>query len=352
MAVNITQFGRVEFDPMSVPSANFAGDREGAPTEFQRELQSAQRNDRDNEPSASQRSGETTEAPTQAEAPPTAEQPPQPEEVRQGQPEGDEESSQLSTVTDAPRRAVELTDSDRTHEGGVPASREIAGKGAGTSPSSLQPTLAHLADAEAAAAQSKGQATTFAVTAPGQAAPQTATATGADAIPATRNAVGATEKASAPAATTGYRSLNAATLRMAEDARDSIFRQIAMRLMPDGGEMRVLVDPPQLGELEMRMVVEGDSLRLSVVAERPEVAVMMQKHIAELRQHLEAQGLTVTDTDIRSRDPQAEGSDDANRDARNQHNDGPSAGDETEQTRPMEFAPRGFITADGLDFWI
>jgi hypothetical protein len=140
------------------------------------------------------------------------------------------------------------------------------------------------------------------------------------------------------------------TLQAIESARESVFRQIALRVTPEGGEMRLLLDPPELGELDLQMVVEkGSAMRMVVVAERPEMASMIERHLDELRSALESQGITVTDASVHARDDhsarrQLFGGGDARRDDRGVD------GDQRTDASPSRRG--GYISSEGLDFWV
>lgn len=145
----------------------------------------------------------------------------------------------------------------------------------------------------------------------------------------------------------GYRTSNAATVQMLEHARESIFKQILLKITGDGGEMRMRLDPPELGELDLRMVVsKGNKVSLSIGAERPEMADLIQRHITELASTLAGIGLELTNADVHARDA------DEPREDTNQDGDANSSAntDELDDTqRPMR---GGYIRADGLDFWV
>jgi flagellar hook-length control protein FliK len=153
------------------------------------------------------------------------------------------------------------------------------------------------------------------------------------------------QRSTAPAS---YRTVNVATLRAAEAARDSVIKQIALKLGPHGGEMRVRLDPPELGRLDLRMVVEkGAVLQLSIAAERPEVLMMLDKHMPELRNVLSGQGLDLSGAQIETSL------------ARHDHDSGSrsSLGEDTHGTNDeFETTPSlrrgGYVTAEGLDFWV
>jgi flagellar hook-length control protein FliK len=161
----------------------------------------------------------------------------------------------------------------------------------------------------------------------------------------------ATTRAHAPEAPAGYRSLQPGTMRMAEQARDSVFRQIAMRIVDGTGEVRVLLDPPELGQLDVQMTVEkGGGLRLSIGAERPELVLMLDKHMHELRQSLTAQGLNVLHADVHAGSSPR---DDARRshDGRDAH--GAARPAANEETTGLDARLRGgVVTGDGIEWWV
>lgn len=118
-----------------------------------------------------------------------------------------------------------------------------------------------------------------------------------------RLATGAPHARSATPELAGYRTLSPQTLQLAEAARDSVFRQIALRLGDEGSELRVLLDPPELGEVDLHLVVEkGGALRLSIGAERPELLLTLDKYLHELRQSLAAAGLDVAHAEVHARE--------------------------------------------------
>jgi flagellar hook-length control protein FliK len=146
----------------------------------------------------------------------------------------------------------------------------------------------------------------------------------------------------------GYRTLNKATVQMAEAARDSVFRQIALRMNGEGGEMRVLLNPPELGRLDIHMIVEKSGMvHLSLAAERPELALILEKHVGELKQALEAQGLSIGNTEIRGREEQLQ-----DRDGWGKSSSGDEQSDDGEDWTAAAFRRAGYITAEGLDFWV
>ena len=87
-----------------------------------------------------------------------------------------------------------------------------------------------------------------------------------------------------------------------------ILAQVRMMLQEGGGTARIQLEPPQLGELKLRLTITNDSIRLSVLTEKPVVAELFTRHLPELRQALELQGLQVerADVDVRDQDDRSE----------------------------------------------
>jgi flagellar hook-length control protein FliK len=65
-----------------------------------------------------------------------------------------------------------------------------------------------------------------------------------------------------------------------------------------GGEARIELVPPQLGELEVRLVVSAETVHLSLRADQAPVADLLTRHLPELRSALEASGLTLDRVDV------------------------------------------------------
>lgn len=149
----------------------------------------------------------------------------------------------------------------------------------------------------------------------------------------------------AAAVTPGYRTTNVANAELLEQARDSVFKQILMQLDTDGGEMRVRLQPPDLGELDLRLVVEhGNKLSLTIAAERADLTLLLQKHLGELKQTLQASGLEITDAQVHQR---AAGGD---RDDGGFYRDRRGAQPTADVPAPAPMR-RGYVSAEGLDFW-
>ena len=149
----------------------------------------------------------------------------------------------------------------------------------------------------------------------------------------------------ASAKTAGYRTMNAQSVQMVEQARDSVFKQIMFKLGKETGEMRVRLDPPELGELDLRMQMDrSGNLRLSIGAERTDMREMLLNNLIELQRTLQQNGLQVAHTEVRT------GSD------QGRDNDEPSTNetstpDEIQEAEGAQ-TKQGYFTAEGLDFWV
>ncbi|MEO6594071.1 MAG: flagellar hook-length control protein FliK [Planctomycetota bacterium] len=151
----------------------------------------------------------------------------------------------------------------------------------------------------------------------------------------------------AAAVAAGYRTNGTASAELLEHARDSVFKQILMKLNGDGGEMRLRLQPPELGELDLRLMVEGgNKLSLTIAAERQDMAQLLQRHLDELRQSLQSAGLEVTSAQVQTRSEFAR--------QQQQHDachDGGGSSDILSEDQPKA-VPRGsYVSAEGLDFW-
>ncbi|MBL8728256.1 MAG: flagellar hook-length control protein FliK [Planctomycetes bacterium] len=152
----------------------------------------------------------------------------------------------------------------------------------------------------------------------------------------------------ATAVAPGYRTDTKAGAELLEHARDSVFKQILMQLDAEGGEMRVRLQPPDLGELDLRLLVEhGNKLTLTIAAERADLTLLLQKHLDELKQTLQASGLEVTDAHVHQRGAGAAREDSGfrSRDGRAPRD---AANDAAEAVTTLR---RSYVTAEGLDFW-
>jgi flagellar hook-length control protein FliK len=343
-----TLHGRVEMDPMRVPLA--ASISAGRDDRFEQVLQEtvaadeavtpepvAERVDEEPEP--------TTDATDGSER--------QSEEPRDEQAlgEGRTQAAEETTNPDgsAPVQAQQLVDDPHR---GEPVRQETAGKGA-DSPrtSSARPSsepllvafVQHAAQQPAAPVAAAAARAVGAVGAVGAASAATGPTRGVDGMQQR-----ASESLRAQATVAGYRTSSAASAELLEQARDSVFKQILLQVTDGGGEMRVRLQPPEFGELDVRLVVEnGNQLNLTIAAERADMTQLLQRHLDELKHSLQAAGLDVTGASVHTR---GEGRHDGARDQRGQGS--AFAGDTDEQTAATS-TPRlgGYVSAEGLDFW-
>ena len=79
-------------------------------------------------------------------------------------------------------------------------------------------------------------------------------------------------------------------------------RQIAdgLRVKADGALRRaeIVLRPASLGQVRVEMEMEGDRLRLRLIADRPEVQAAAKAQESQLRSSLMAQGLQIDDITI------------------------------------------------------
>ena len=138
------------------------------------------------------------------------------------------------------------------------------------------------------------------------------------------------------------------TIAVLQPARDSVFRQILFKLGKDRGEMRVLLDPPEFGQLDLHMQVENDGrVRLSIGAERADLAALLQQNLEPLKLALQQQGLQVTHAEVHTRTD----SDGRRRDSAQHGHRNPSHNFTDEAGAAIAGTGIGYVTANGLDFW-
>lgn len=233
----------------------------------------------------------------------------------------------------SPAAPTEATPADGNDHGGAVPQQQGA-----TSPAAIG---TQVASAAAAPALPPNQA-------PPAAAGQTATLAGAGEIagPGITDAparADATPTTHAPGATPRF---DAQLLQTAEAAKSSIFKQIALKLAPGGGEMRLQLDPPELGHVDLHMVVEDGAMRLHIVADRPEIAHLVQRHVGELQAALADQGIALTETSVGARDGRHD----------QQAPDDRSGAWQDHDPEPLDsaasHAARGFVVGEGLNFLV
>lgn len=343
MAIATSRFGRVGADPMRIPTP--ASMSTGRTEPFQSVL-------------------DRTAAPTPAPAPGAERAPEAATEPVLPEPEGElpaqPADEPFAAADAAPERVAFAADPEvsggesetavqNPFSRGEPVRQETAGKGA-DSPRTSTASKAAADPLLAAAGRGAGNGNSGG----GALSAQQAAAGAANrevAVP-TRGvgttAAGLRAPLRAEAAAAGYRTSGAASAQLLDQARDSVFKQILVQLQDGGGEMRVRLQPPELGELDLRLVVtEGNRLSLHIAAERQELTGLLQRHLGELEQALQAAGLQVTGAEVQTRSereaaaaPFAAGTS--------------GATDEGVDAAPAPNQPRhgGWLRGDGLDFWV
>lgn len=250
------------------------------------------------------------------------------------------------TAADATAADADVTESIRR---GEPVRQETAGKGADsprTSAQKAEPLLAaavqHAANAPVPFAVAGGERGVAAV---GGARAAEGPARGGEAqLPKAAAAL------RAPATTGSYRTNGAASAELIEQARDSVFKQILVQLTGDGGEMRLRLEPPDLGELDLRLVVEnGNRLQLTIAADRQDVSQMLHRHLDELVQTLQRAGLEVAGASVQTRSEFAR--DEQNRREQQSHGAASAVAANDETTTTTGPKRSGYVRASGLDFW-
>lgn len=351
----VTQFGRVEFDPLRVPLVGRSPDEAGASfaDQLDRMAQSVE-ND------AAQAEPLHDEAP----ASDVAEEPTATEE-RQDLPRDEAQDQDLdSRGSDADAFANDDATAPVVAQNELPSREsavrhESAGKGA-VDPLDASPRRNAVAS-DPASPTAIGA--TVVLSAGKQ--PTGGTSPAIDGVAAAQKSAAVTRSAldrlhsempqvahralAAEAKQTGYRTLNAQAVQLNEQARDSVFKQILFKLGKDGGEMRMRLDPPELGQLDLRMTVEnGNSVRLSIGAERADLRDLLLSGLDQLKKQLEQSGLTVAHAEVHTQ--QGGGSQHGDSDANQSHSN--AHGEDDVDTSAQPSARSGWITAQGLDFWV
>jgi flagellar hook-length control protein FliK len=328
--------GRVEMDPMRVPAAAPMA----RPDEFERVLQQAV--------------AARVEPADEPSPPPPDPAPPAPSAHDEAAAEARSDAAALprsepeptfhdpAAIAASAAKSIESTAAGTDIRRGEPVRQELAGKGA-DSPRPFAPAAE----------------TSFAMVAqPSTAAPAVVTGgthriTGISGVRASGNVQARGQDMPPPRSSNALAAPNAlaaygthsASAAQAADVRDSVFKQILMRLTAEGGEMRLRLEPPELGELDLRLVVEsGNKLNLSIAAERQDIAHLLQRHLDELKHSLQQAGLDVTGAEVQTRDEFERGQRDSGAPFRR-----PEAAAASAEPAPV---PRhSFVVAEGLDFW-
>ena len=80
-----------------------------------------------------------------------------------------------------------------------------------------------------------------------------------------------------------------------------IIREARLLTQAGGGQARIQLHPPQLGELSVRIIVTDQSVSVSFVAEHAQIADVLARHLPELRQALEGMGLRIDNLELDAR---------------------------------------------------
>jgi hypothetical protein len=334
--------GHVEMDPMAVPQA--ASMATGRDDRFEQMLQETVDAPIETEPAVAEREAEAIADEPEPVAPPTDE----PRERAEPDPLDD-----LGTATDetlasshaAAPTGAEVTDHIRR---GEPERQETAGKGSDsprTSRPSVEPLLAAVMQH---GNQTANQPFVVAPAARGIAAVGGARAAGEAVLRGTEGlAARAGAVLRAPATAAAYRTDSTAQAQLLDQARDSVFKQILMQLTGDGGEVRMRLQPPELGELDLRMVVEhGNQLSLTIAAEREDLQQLLEQHLDELKHTLQQAGLEVTSAHVQTRGEFAR-----EQQQRQQANDDGAAAAAAGKAATKNLPRPTTIGGSGLDFW-
>jgi hypothetical protein len=157
----------------------------------------------------------------------------------------------------------------------------------------------------------------------------------------------------APATVASYRTSATASAELLEHARDSVFKQIVMKLTGDGGEMHLRLEPPELGELDLRLVVQqGNRLDLTIATDRDDLAQLLHRHLDELKHTLQQAGLEVASTSVQTRGEFAR--ERAREQERRDHGGTAAAARTATDDDDATSSPRRgglHASATGLDFW-
>jgi hypothetical protein len=78
-------------------------------------------------------------------------------------------------------------------------------------------------------------------------------------------------------------------------AVDQVAHAIIEKVEDGGGEARIRLDPPELGEVTIHVKITGDHVRVDVHAERPEAMQLLRDHTVDLSSLLGGRGLDLSD---------------------------------------------------------
>ncbi|MFA5699805.1 MAG: flagellar hook-length control protein FliK [Desulfuromonas sp.] len=138
------------------------------------------------------------------------------------------------------------------------------------------------------------------------ASPATSVSSGADGVVETLNpnfsadvkVEGLPGNSTAPGADPSVITLkNGATMPMARVV-DQTIQHLSLHARGDSSVVTVRLHPEELGELNIRMVMEGDQLKLQIQAQNQQVREILEQNFPRLRTAMEDQGVTVEDFQV------------------------------------------------------
>jgi flagellar hook-length control protein FliK len=353
--VVVTQFGRVEFDPLRVPLVARSADEAGA--SFADRLDRMAQSVRDD---AAQADGIHDDAPAS-----DVDEEPVATEERTDLPRDDAQQDELEARDEsADAFATDETATPVVAQNELP-SRESAVRHEGAGKGAVDPLEASPRRNAVASDPASPTAIGATVVLSAGKQPTGGTTTAIDGVTAAQKSAAVTRSAldrlhselpqtaqralAAEAKQTGYRTLNAQAVQLNEQARDSVFKQILFKLGKDGGEMRMRLEPPELGQLDLRMTVEnGNTVRLSIGAERADLRDLLLSGLDELKKQLEQSGLSVAHAEVHTQ----HGGGSKHGDEHADHSHSTASGEGDVDTSASPSARTGWITAQGLDFWV
>ena len=84
----------------------------------------------------------------------------------------------------------------------------------------------------------------------------------------------------------------------AEDIVSQVAREIKQSLAGDGGRIKVTLNPPSLGAVDMDVMVRNNRVQITLVADNKDVQQTLNNHIDQLKGSLQTQGLTIDRCDV------------------------------------------------------
>lgn len=117
-----------------------------------------------------------------------------------------------------------------------------------------------------------------------------------------------------------------------------VLRQLSdgLRLDADAGSrvVNIRLDPTELGQVEVKIAIEGELARVVFITERPEVNAMLQQHMDTLRADMLAQGLQLESVEVQHGDVGARDGSDSSGSGDRQQGEGEGVLDAIEPEAP------------------